>query len=66
MPHAILIHGGSSLWLEVTLGLVLAVSLLAAAELLARRVERRDGRERPMLRGRSAPALTTDLVETGC
>ena len=59
MQHVVLAHGGPSLWLEVTLSLLLVVSLLVTAELLARYAEKRG---RPTLRDRSAPALTTELA----
>jgi len=62
MHHAFLTHGGPSLWLEVTLSLLLAVLLPVAAELLARYAESGTRRDRPTLQGRSEPVLTTDLA----
>jgi hypothetical protein len=62
MHNAFLTHAGLSLWLEVALGLLLAVSLLVTAEWLARRAERGQQRMSPTYRTRSAPALTTDFA----
>ncbi len=45
------------------LGFLLAASLPAGAERLARRAERREKRDRFT---RPAPALTTGLAGTGC
>ena len=62
MHNAFLAHAGLSLWLEVALGLLLAVSLLIAAEWLARQAESGKRRMSPTHRNRSAPLLTTDFA----
>ena len=62
MHKAFLAYAGLSLWLEVALGLLLAVSLLVTAEWLARRAERGQQRMSPTHRTRTAHALTSDFA----
>ena len=62
MHNAFLAPTGLSLWLEVALGVLLAVSLLVTAEWLARQAESRKRGMNPSLRNRPTPALTTDFA----